>query len=107
MPFSASSAWERTRKLAPFPAHLQGYYSSILSQYEMAFEVAEKARDRGLDPRTTVEPKTVFDLADRVNQMLGLDQFEGLAERLRDLLKTVGKEPAAVTISQEIALGKF
>jgi DNA polymerase II large subunit len=107
MPFSASSAWERTRKLAPFPAHLQGYYSSILSQYERAFEVAEKARDMGLDPTTSVEPKTVFDLADRVNQMLGLDQFEGLAERLRDLLKTVGKEPAAVTISQEIALGKF
>jgi DNA polymerase II large subunit len=107
MSFSAKSAWERTSKLAVFPAHLQNYYADILSQYESAFGVAEKARVRGLDPKTSVEPRTVFDLADRVNQMLGLDQFEGLAERLRELLRTVGKERAAVTISQEIALGKF
>jgi len=39
--------------------------------------------------------------------MLGLDQFEGLADRLRVLLKSVGKEKAAMAISQEIALGKF
>jgi DNA polymerase II large subunit len=39
--------------------------------------------------------------------MLGLDQFEGLAGRLRELLKSTTKERAALTISQEIALGKF
>lgn len=54
-----------------------------------------------------VESKTVFDLADRVNQMLRLDQFEGLVDRLRELLHTTYKERAALTISQEIALGKF
>ncbi len=107
MSFSAKSAWERTNSLAPFPAHLQDYYTDILAQYESAFGVAAAARAKGLDPNMSVEPRTVFDLADRVNQMLGLDQFEGLAERLRELLKTVGKERAAVTISQEIALGRF
>ena len=60
-----------------------------------------------MDPKQTVESKTVFDLADRVDQMLGLDQFEGLASRLRELLRSTTKERAALTISQEIALGRF
>ena len=107
MSFSAKSAWERTSKLAAFPAHLQNYYAEILSQYESASGLAQRARAEGRDPHMSIEPRAVFDLADRVNQMLGLDQFEGLAERLRELLQTVGKERAAVTISQEIALGKF
>ena len=107
MSFSADQAWERVRVLAPFPSSLEGYYRDILSQYEDAYVLASKARSQGIDPKQSVESKTVFDLADRVNQMLGLDQFEGLDERLRTLLKTTTKERAALTISQEIALGRF
>ena len=83
------------------------YYGDILSQYESAFNIASKARSEGHDPTDYVESKTVFDLADRVNQMLGLGQFEGLVERLRELLKSTTKERVALTISQEIALGRF
>jgi len=107
MPFDAKSAWEQSKRLAPFPAHLNPYYEDILSQYETAYNIAEIGRSRGYDPNYNVEPRTVFDLADRVNEMLGLDQFEGLADRLRILLKTTSKEKAAINISQEIALGKF
>jgi DNA polymerase II large subunit len=107
MPFSAESAWERTRKLTPFPTHLEGYYKGILKEYELVYNVAEKAKAKGLDPNESVESKTVFDLADRVNQMLGLTQFEGLADRLRELLRTTTKERAALAIAEEIALGKF
>jgi DNA polymerase II large subunit len=107
MPFSAESAWERTRKLTPFPAHLENYYKNILREYELVYNVAEKAKAKGLDPNESVESKTVFDLADRVNQMLGLTQFEGLADRLRELLRTTTKERAALAIAEEIALGKF
>ena len=107
MSFSADLAWERVKTLAPFPARLDSYYLDILSQYERAHKVASIARAKGLDPTDTVENKTVFDLADRVNQMLRLDQFEGLVDRLRELLHTTSKERAALTISQEIALGKF
>ncbi|MDG6902129.1 MAG: DNA polymerase II large subunit [Nitrososphaerota archaeon] len=95
------------KTLAPFPAKLDSYYQDILSQYESAFTIATTARSKGFDPTSTVESKTVFDLADRVNQMLRLDQFEGLVDRLRELLHTTTKERAALTISQEIALGKF
>jgi DNA polymerase II large subunit len=107
MSFSTEEAWARVRGLAPFPSKLEGYYRDILSQYSDAYNLASKARLMGIDPKQTVESKTVFDLADRVNQMLGLDQFENLADRLRDLLKSTTKERAALTISQEIALGRF
>ncbi|MDG6983000.1 MAG: DNA polymerase II large subunit [Nitrososphaerota archaeon] len=107
MSFSADLAWERVKTLAPFPKHLDSYYRDILSQYEAAHNLAVLARSKGHDPTDSVESKTVFDLADRVNQMLRLDQFEGLVDRLRELLHTTTKERAALTISQEIALGKF
>ncbi|MGD0318333.1 MAG: DNA polymerase II large subunit [Nitrososphaerales archaeon] len=107
MSFSAETAWNRVRKLAPFPARLDTYYKDILRQYEAAHLTASKAKSMGFDPIDTVENKTVFDLADRVNQMLRLDQFEGLVDRLRELLHSTSKERASLTISQEIALGKF
>ena len=107
MSFSADLAWERVRTLAPFPDRLDAYYRDILSQYEAAQKTASMARSKGLDPTDFIESKTVFDLADRVNQMLHLDQFEGLVDRLRELLRTTSKERSALTISQEIALGKF
>lgn len=107
MSFSADLAWERVKTLAPFPEHLHPYYRDILEQYEAAQSLAAVARSKGHDPTDAVESKTVFDLADRVNQMLRLDQFEGLVDRLRELLHTTTKERAALTISQEIALGKF
>ena len=107
MSFSASEAWARVKTLAPFPNRLSDYYNDILRQYEGAYNLARDARSRGLDPIEQVESRTVFDLADRVNQMLGLSQFEGFADRLRELLKSTTKEKAALTISQEIALGKF
>ena len=93
--------------MAPFPARLDSYYHDILLQYEVAQKTASIARSKGLDPTSAVESKTVFDLADRVNQMLRLDQFEGLVDRLRELLHTTSKERAALAISQEIALGRF
>lgn len=107
MSFRADQAWARAKTLAPFPNRLTDYYRDILSQYESAYSTATAARSKGLDPKSEVEPKTAFDLADRVNQMLRLGQFEGLTERLRELLRTTTKEKAALTISQEIALGKF
>jgi DNA polymerase II large subunit len=107
MPFSADSAWERTKNLTAFPRHLDEYYISLLREYEVTYNAAEKAKAKGYDPNEFVESKTVFDLADRVNQMLGLSQFEGLDVRLRELLKTTSKERATLTIAEEIALGKF
>jgi len=107
MPFDPGAAWDHTRKLTTFPSALQPYYCDILAQYGTTFNVAEQAKSKGKDANEIVESKTVFDLADRVNEMLGLSQFEGLAERLRHLLRTTSKERATLTLAEEIALGKF
>ncbi|HUK74572.1 MAG TPA: hypothetical protein VLU99_02180, partial [Nitrososphaerales archaeon] len=102
MPFSAEASWERTKHLTAFPAHLEGYYRGILAEYESIYNTAERAKAKGLDPNEFVESKVAFDLADRVNQMLGLTQFEGLADRLRELLRSTTKERATLTIAEEI-----
>jgi DNA polymerase II large subunit len=91
----------------PLPEIISQYYSGILRDCEEARKLASFARRRGLDPSMQYESKFVLDLADRVGELLGLSQFEGLVDRLRDLLQEQGKERAAITISQEIALGKF
>ena len=101
MSFSAETAWHRVRKLAPFPARLDAYYKDILGQYEAAYLTASRAKSMGFDPIDTVESKTVFDLAERVNQMLRLDQFEGLVDRLRELLHSTSKE-FSVTIEEPL-----
>ena len=49
MPFSAESAWERTKTLTPFPIELDGYYRGILQEYELTYNTAEKAKAKGLD----------------------------------------------------------
>jgi DNA polymerase II large subunit len=105
--FSADQAWNRVRTLAPFPATLEPYYLDILSQFEASQRIALEAKAKGIDPSESIESKTVFDLADRVDRMLKLDQFGGLVDRLRELLRTTSKERAALAISQEMVLGKF
>ena len=44
------------------------------------------------------------DMADRVEGLVGP---EGVAERIRELVKELGKEPAALEIAKEIVEGKF
>lgn len=89
------------------PSDIKEYYSNIISQCEQAKTIAFMARRRGLDPSQQYECKFVVDLADRVGELLGLNQFEGFVDRLRGLLREQGKERAAITIAQEVALGKF
>lgn len=83
------------------------YFQEIERECVKVRSIAEEARKKGLDPSSTVESAIVEDLAQRVSRLLGLGQLEGFEERLRDLLRTVGKENTALILAQEIALGKF
>ena len=56
-----------------------------------------------VDSSGIIEPKIAFDLADRVAKMHEID----IAEPLRELLKTNGKELSALILSKEIAEGKY
>ena len=80
------------------------YFAQLLTSLEKMREVAARARARGLDPCTSVESILAYDLADRVELLLGLK----VGERLRDLLESEGStDRAALILAEEVALGKF
>ena len=85
------------------PDYYFDYYTKLSKESFDIFEVAAEAKSSLVDSSGNVEPKIAFDLADRVAKMHDID----IAEHLRELLKTNGKELSALIMSKEIALGKF
>ena len=80
------------------------YFTQLLTSLEKMREVAARARARGLDPTTSIESILAYDLADRVELLLGLK----VGERLRSLLESEGStDRAALILAEEVALGKF
>lgn len=84
------------------PNYYFDYYNDISKKTFDIFEKAASAKSTLVDSSATVEPKIAFDLADRVAKMHDID----IAESLRELLKTNGKELSALILSKEIAIGK-
>lgn len=87
----------------PMPTYYLDYYASLSENTYKIFEHAAQAKSTLVDSSGIVEPKIAFDLADRVAKMHDID----IAEPLRELLKTMGKELAALEISKNIALGRY
>ncbi|KAG2472025.1 MAG: hypothetical protein NPMRD2_730002, partial [Nitrosopumilales archaeon] len=85
------------------PAYYFDYYANLSKETYDIFEVAADAKSTLVDSSGNVEPKIAFDLADRVAKMHDID----IADNLRELIKTNGKELSALILSKEIALGKF
>ncbi|MBV9667358.1 MAG: DNA polymerase II large subunit, partial [Nitrososphaeraceae archaeon] len=85
------------------PQYYLNYQQCILKNVQQAFEVATKARKKGLDVSDIVETKIAYDLADRVAKMHNID----IANRLRSLLSHTTKEKAALKIAEEIAIGEY
>lgn len=85
------------------PNYYLDYYSGLSTETYSIFESAAAAKSSLVDSSGIIEPKIAFDLADRVAKMHEID----IAEPLRELLKTNGKELSALILSREIALGKY
>jgi DNA polymerase II large subunit len=85
------------------PDYYLDYYSKISEKVYQTFGEAAEAKSTLADSSGNVEPKIAFDLADRVAKMHDID----IAEPLRELLKTRGKELAALELSKNIALGQY
>jgi DNA polymerase II large subunit len=99
---SENAAISRIRGV-PMPSDYLEYYSQISEKAYQIFEHAAEAKSTLVDSSGIVEPKIAFDLADRVAKMHDID----IAEPLRELLKTKGKELAALDLSKSIATGKY
>ncbi|MDY6819048.1 MAG: DNA-directed DNA polymerase II large subunit [Halobacteriales archaeon] len=78
----------------------QRYFDRIERQVEDAFEVARAAKAQGKDPETEVEIPVAKDMADRVENILGID---GVADRVRELDARMSREEAALELARDFA----
>jgi len=78
------------------------YFERLESGLDDAFDVAERARERGGDPTDSVEIPVARDMADRVENILGID---GVAERVRDLEGEMSREEAALELVSDFVDG--
>ncbi|SEW25474.1 DNA polymerase II large subunit [Natrinema salifodinae] len=79
------------------------YFQRLELQLDEAFDVAERAKERGADPVPEVEIPVAQDMADRVENILGID---GVAERVRELEGEMSREEAALELAEDFAEGR-
>jgi len=81
----------------------EAYFESLEAGLDEAFDVAERAKRRGEDPKPEVEIPVAKDMADRVENILGID---GVAERVRDLEGEMSREEAALELVEDFVEGR-
>ncbi|MFC4552159.1 MULTISPECIES: DNA polymerase II large subunit [Halorussus] len=79
------------------------YFERLESGLDEAFDVAETARASSGDPKPEVEIPVAKDMADRVENILGI---EGVAERVRELEGEMSREEAALELAEDFAEGR-
>ncbi|MFB6137590.1 MAG: DNA polymerase II large subunit [Halobacteriaceae archaeon] len=78
------------------------YFERLETRLDRAFDLASEARTRGEDPEPEVEIPVAKDMADRVENILGID---GVAERVRDLEGEMSREEAALELVEDFVEG--
>jgi DNA polymerase II large subunit len=84
--------------------HMQAYYDRLNTGLALAMEVAQQARQTGLDPETVVEIPIANDLADRVEAQVGI---KGVAARIRELEAVMSREEASLKIGDDFVARTF
>jgi len=80
----------------------EAYFERIEDRLDEAFDRAERARSQGADPTEEVEIPVARDMADRVENILGID---GVAERVRELDGQMSREEAALALVTDFVEG--
>jgi len=78
------------------------YFTRIEDRLDEAFERAEAAKAQGKDPETDIEIPVARDMADRVENILGIP---GVAERVRELEEEFSREEAALELVTDFVEG--
>jgi len=78
------------------------YFERIEDQLDEAFDRAEAAREQGRDPQPEIEIPVAKDMADRVENILGIP---GVAERVRELEGQMSREEAALELVEDFVDG--
>ncbi len=79
------------------------YFNGLEARLKEAIEIANRARARGGDPKPVVEILLAKDLADRVENLIGV---KGVAEKIRHLETKMSREEAALEIGRQVAEGE-
>jgi DNA polymerase II large subunit len=78
------------------------YFAGIEDRLDEAFDRARAAKGQGRDPRPDVEIPVAKDMADRVENILGIP---GVAERVRELEGQMSREEAALELVNDFVEG--
>ncbi len=76
---------------------IQAYHDLLEGKLQEAMKIAGAARAQGNDPEENVEILIARDIAERVEKLLGI---EGVAEKIRELEKTMDREEVALNIGR-------
>ncbi len=93
--------------------NINNYFSSINSQVDYAYEIANKARSKGWDPDLKVDIPIAKNKAERCVNLVGTEAPEivgvGIPERIHELEEKyeAGDFRVALTIAYEVASEKF
>ncbi len=82
---------------------MEEYFSQLQRQVDACYEVARRARMRGMDPELDVEIPQASDLAARVEKLLFEWEVEGVASRIRELSRDHNREEVSILIAKEYA----
>ncbi|MBK5112641.1 MAG: DNA polymerase II large subunit [Candidatus Heimdallarchaeota archaeon] len=83
---------------------MKAYFQRLEDEVIVLYNVAEQAREKGLDPELGPEIHLAKDVAGKVE---GLMEIKGIADRIRSLGLQMDRENVAFKIAQEIAEGKL
>lgn len=78
------------------------YFDGLEARLKEAIEIANRARAQGGDPKPAVEIPLAKDLADRVENLIGV---QGVAAKIRELETRMSREEAALEIGKQVAEG--
>jgi len=83
---------------------MRSYFSRLQDDIESCYSIAGEARKKGLDPELEVEIPQAFDIAVRVEQLVGP---KGIAPKIREITKKIGnRELVSLEIARQIVNGK-
>jgi DNA polymerase II large subunit len=85
------------------PPTYKRYFMELEDKLKQLYEVAEKARAKGMDTTLEPEPEITTDIAERVEKLIGP---KGITQRMREL-EDMDRREMSFKIAQEIALGRY
>lgn len=78
------------------------YFQWLDDKLKKEIDIANQARKNGRDPKSFIEIPLAKDLADRVENLIGV---KGVAQRIRELEKVMSREELALVLGKDVAVG--